>query len=257
MSFKAVDFVMDKVLQPNTTLNHHPASVRAMIAQGASGVPEIPAYLQDTYYWAYLDPRNVSLLDREFVVKVMLWGQHRRLRQSAFDEIPPGQSVLQSGHVYGEFSPALARHLGPDGRLDVIDIAPIQVANCRRKLAPYPYANAYQADAARLRDKIYDTVCCYFLLHELPEDYKYAVVNTLLSKVAPGGRVVFVDYHKPHGAHPLKPLINVVFDRLEPFAKGLWHTEIEQFAAQPDRFNWRKETYFGGFFQKVVAEREV
>lgn len=219
------------------------------------GYLEIPTYLQDTYYWAYLNPRNVSLLDRELVVKVILWGQHRHLRLSAFAEILPGQTVLQPAHVYGEFSPALAQHLGPEGRLEVIDVAPIQVANCQHKLEPFSQATVRRADAARPGNGIYDAVCCYFLLHELPGKYKRAVVDALLERVDVGGKVIFVDYHKPHWAHPLKLLTSLVFDTLEPYAKGLWRNEINDLSVHADQFIWRKETYFGGLFQKVVAER--
>ena len=55
---------------------------------------EVPAYLRETYNWAYLNPRNVKLIDREMVVKVILWGQHLRLRREAFAELDPGQKVL-------------------------------------------------------------------------------------------------------------------------------------------------------------------
>ena len=98
-------------------------------------------------------------------------------------------------------------------------------------------------------------MCCYFLLHEVPEDYKYKVVDLLLEKVRPGGKVVFVDYHKPRWWHPLKLITSIVFDTLEPFAKSLWRNEISDFASKADQFSWRKETIFGGLFQKVVATR--
>ena len=125
--------------------------------------PEIPSYLRDVYYWAYLNPRNVKLLDREIVVSVILRGQHRRLRRAAFAEIPPGRRVLQPASVYGDFSSALARHLGPRGCLEVTDIASIQVARCRRKLRGLPQASARRADARRPGGDPYDAVCCYFL----------------------------------------------------------------------------------------------
>jgi len=221
----------------------------------AAGDPQVPAYLWETYYWAYLNPRNVRLLDRELVVSVILWGNHRRLRQAAFAELQPGQRVLQPACVYGEFSPALARHLGSRGELDVIDVAPIQVAGCRRKLRDYPQATARRADAAQPVGELYDAVCCYFLLHELPEDYKRAVVDALLGSVVPGGKVIFVDYHRPHWAHPLKGITSLVFDTLEPFAKGLWDHEISHFASAPNEFIWSKQTYFGGLFQKSIARR--
>ena len=217
--------------------------------------PEIPAYLRDVYYWAYLNPRNVRLLDRELVVEAILWGQHRHLRESALAELEPGQTILQPACVYGEFSPALAKHLGPRGRLEVIDVAPIQVASCRHKLLNFPQATARRADARWPGDGYYDAVCCYFLLHELPEDCKRAVVDSLLGRVGPGGKVVFVDYHKPHWAHPLKAVTSLVFDTLEPFAKGLWRQEIKELASNPSPYVWRKETYFGGLFQKIVARR--
>jgi ubiquinone/menaquinone biosynthesis C-methylase UbiE len=219
--------------------------------------PEIPAYLRDVYYWAYLNPRNVRLLDRELVVEAILWGQHRHLRERALAELEPGQTILQPACVYGQFSPALAKHLGPRGRLEVIDVAPIQVAACRRKLLNFPQAMARRADARWPGNGLYDAVCCYFLLHELPEDCKRAVVDSLLGRVGPGGKVVFVDYHKPHWAHPLKAVTSLVFDTLEPFAKDLWHQEIREFASNPGPYDWRKETYFGGLFQKVVARRAL
>ena len=225
-----------------STLNEAPAA-------------QLPAYLQEIYSWAYLNPRNVRLLDRELVVSVILWGNHQRLRRAACAELEQGQKVLQPACVYGDFSPALARHLGPEGRLEVIDVAPIQIEGCRRKLSGFPQAIVRQADAAQRRSETYDAVCCYFLLHELPLDYKRNVVDALLDSVVPGGKVVFVDYHKPHWAHPLKPITSLVFDTLEPFAKDLWRNEITDFAGAADRFLWRKETYFGGLFQKVVGHK--
>ncbi len=222
-----------------------------------AAIEDVPAYLQDVYHWAYLNPRNVRLLDREIVVSVILWGNHRRLQRLAFEEIAPGQRVLQPAAVYGDFSPNLARHIGRSGRLDVIDVARIQTASCRRKLRGFSQARVYRADAAKISRGSYDAVCCYFLLHELPLDYKHRVVDSLLRRVVVGGKVIFVDYHRPHWAHPLKPITSLVFDTLEPFAKDLWRHEIRDLAARADRFSWRKTTIFGGLFQKVVAERRA
>jgi hypothetical protein len=98
-------------------------------------------------------------------------------------------------------------------------------------------------------------VCCYFLLHEVPEEYKHLVVDSMLDNITPDGKVVFVDYHKPHWAHPLKAITSLVFDTLEPFAKGLWRNKISDFASAPDEFVWTTQTYFGGLFQKTVARR--
>jgi ubiquinone/menaquinone biosynthesis C-methylase UbiE len=162
---------------------------------------------------------------------------------------------MQSACVYGNFSAALAGHIGAEGKLDIIDVAEVQVRNCRRKLAGYKHATVSHQDALYVRGETFDVVCCYFLMHELPDDYKRSVAKALLDSVRPGGKLVFVDYHKPHWAHPLKLITSLVFDTLEPYAKGLWREEIASIAGNDPRFTWRKETYFGRLFQKVVATR--
>ncbi|MDH3646671.1 MAG: rhodoquinone biosynthesis methyltransferase RquA [Gammaproteobacteria bacterium] len=216
---------------------------------------EIPDYLLNTYDWAYADPRNVAFLDREIVVKSILWAQHKKLQRVAFEEIEAGQSVLQPASVYGGFSLNLAQHLGPEGRLEITDILPIQVLRCRQKLRAMPQVTVRLANARYPSGKLYDRVCCYFLLHEMPDDYQRAVTDALLDSIVPDGKVIFVDYHKPHWAHPLKAVMSCVFNTLEPYAKSLWRQEISGFATHSEKFKWRKETYFGGLFQKVVAER--
>jgi hypothetical protein len=47
--------------------------------------------------------------------------------------------------------------------------------------------------------------------------------------------------------------MSLVFDMLEPFAKSLWRQDIRDFASEPEKFHWRKESFFGGLYQKVVA----
>jgi len=221
----------------------------------AAAAPIVPAYLRDVYHWAYLNPSNAACLDHEQIVSVILWGNHRRLKRAAYAEFHSGQRALQAAHVYGDFIPGLARILGPRGRLEVIDIAPLQVARCRDKLRKYPWARVRRADARDPGGGPYDGICCYFLLHELPGAWKRAVVDALLASVAPAGKVVFVDYHGPRPWHPLKPVMSAVFDRFEPFAKELWRYDICRLASRPSAFSWSKSTFFGGMYQKVVARR--
>jgi ubiquinone/menaquinone biosynthesis C-methylase UbiE len=243
-------YVTNDLAAPSTAIRKTRSETPA-----ASNEPKIPAYLQETYHWAYVNPRSVRLLDREIVVRTILWQQHMKLQRLAFAEIQPGQNVLQPASVYGSFAPNLAQHIGPTGRLDVVDVAAVQVRSVMRKLQPYAFAQAHHSNILDFGRRPFDVVCCYFLLHEVPDDYKFKIVNHLLRKVNPGGKVVFVDYHKPRWWHPLKLITSIVFDTLEPYAKRLWCNEIRDFAYEPEQFSWRKETIFGGLFQKAVATR--
>ena len=213
----------------------------------------LPAYLHDVYSWAYLNPRNARLLDNEAVVNTLLWGNSGRLRRALLAEITAGDRVLQAAHVYGRLIPELAKTIGPAGRLDVIDIAPLQAALCRRKLRTFSNARVRIADAVYPGKGIYDVAVCFFLLHELPKAYKCAVVDALLSRLSPGGKVVFIDYHEPTLWHPLRGFMRQIYAHLEPFAEAMWHNEISDFAREPESYIWRTETYFGGLYQKAVA----
>ena len=74
--------------------------------------------------------------------------------------------------------------------------------------------------------------------------------------VKPGGKIVFVDYHRPVWMHPHRYLMRPVLKTLEPFAMDLWEREITDWVPdeQPPS-EVRKATYFGGLYQKVVMVR--
>jgi len=149
----------------------------------------------------------------------------------------------------------LARRLGDGGQLTVVDVAPIQIANTRRKLAPWPEAQARVADLTEPVGASFDAVCCFFLLHEVPTYARHRIVTNLLEAVEPGGKIVFVDYHKPRWWHPMRPAMALVFRYLEPFANALLAEEIATMVPQTAEFEWTKETFFGGLYQKVVGVR--
>lgn len=219
--------------------------------------PDIPWYMEEIYWWAYMRPASITIFDHLPVVSLILFGNYNRLKRTAAAEITPGQSVLQPACVYGDVSSVLAEKVGASGALDVIDVVPLQAENSARKLQKYPWCRVRLANAVAPGGGPYDAVNCFFLLHELPDNYKRIVTDALLASVRPGGKVIFIDYHRPRWWHPLWPLQATVFRFLEPFAKSLWRCEIPDLASDSGDYNWRKETFFGGFFQKVVAVRKA
>lgn len=224
----------------------------------ARDAPErpLPDYLENVYWWAYLRPGSVRFFDRPAIVSAILWGQYRRLCDIALAQVEPGMRVLQTACVYGALSERLARKVGPSGRLDIIDAAPIQADNLRRKLAGMAQAHVAVADATEPAAGRHDTVICFFLLHEVPDAEKRAVVASALDAVDEGGRAVFVDYGRPARLHPLRPVMTAVFRLLEPFARSMWTTGIPALAPDGAPFRWTRTPVFGGLYQVVVAKRE-
>lgn len=237
--------IADPVLQDTTACN----------PTASPGDPAIPAYMSEVYHWAYLNPSNVRFLDHDAIVSAILLGNNARLRHALVSEIESGQRVLQVAHVYGRLIPEIAQQVGATGYLDVIDLVPLQAALCRKKLRDFTQARVRIANADDPGDEMYDVVSCFFLLHEIPETLKHAVVDALLLRINPGGKVVFVDYHKPGKWHPLRWILRQLFNRLEPFAESLWHHQIVEFASTPENYRWEKQTFFGGLYQKTIAYR--
>lgn len=220
----------------------------------------MPRYLVQTYWWAYVHPNAVRVFERQWLVNLILWGNYARLRDAALQalQLPPAGRVLQVACVYGDFTESLARRLGPQGTLDVADVAPVQIENLKRKINGNPRVAVHHQDSGDLAfaDAGYDCVVLFFLLHEMPEAVRRRTLSEALRVVKPRGRVVIIDYHRPRWFNPVRLLMLPVLAWLEPFAMDLWRREIMAWAPpalQPATVE--KRTFFGGLYQKVVITR--
>ena len=220
----------------------------------------IPAYLQETYWWAYLHPRAVHIFERQWLVNLILWGIFARLRDAALQELGEviDGKVLQVACVYGDFTEHLVRRLGPHGSLDVIDVAPIQIKNLQTKLKNARQVTVLRQDSIDLHfdDASRDAVVVFFLLHEQPADVRRQTIAEALRITKPGGKVIFVDYHRPFTLNPFRYLMLPILSTLEPFALDMWRGDIADWLPAGIQTTLvEKQTYFGGLYQKVVITR--
>mgnify|MGYP001816228829 CR=1 FL=1 len=227
---------------------------------GVPTPPEIPDYLQETYWWAYLHPKTMAFFEKEWVVNLILWGNMKRLTRTVTDdlEVPPGSRVLQVACVYGQFSKRLATHLDSRGaRLDIVDVASIQIENARKKLSDCPNVDLHHQDSTNLSLPAgsYDETVVFFLLHEQPEDARRKTIAEAIRVTKTGGRLVFVDYHGPKKSNPMRYVMKPILKLLEPFAMDLWREELPAF--MPDSIKAEQiesQFYFGGLYQKVTVQ---
>jgi ubiquinone/menaquinone biosynthesis C-methylase UbiE len=234
----------------------------AMVASGADVYTPVlvPEYLEKTYWWAYTHPNAVRVFERQWLVNLILWGNFSRLRDLALDElnsVKNGQ-LLQVACVYGNFTEQLLHRLGPQGHLNVIDVAPVQISNMHKKLSDKRKVSIFQQDASNLQfsDASQDAVMVFFLLHEMPVDVRRKTIAEALRVTKPGGKVVFVDYHKPKAISPFRYIMVPILTTLEPFAMDLWNGQITDWLpADYPELKIEKKTYFGDLYQKVVITR--
>jgi ubiquinone/menaquinone biosynthesis C-methylase UbiE len=115
-----------------------------------------------------------------------------------------------------------------------------------------------QQDSAALAlpDASYDQAVLFFLLHEQPAHVRRRTLAELWRVVKPGGKIVLFDYHAPGWRHPLRAPMRALLRRLEPYALDLWQQPLQRFLPKEAvDVEVRKETYFGGLYQKIVLQR--
>ena len=217
----------------------------------------VPEYLERAYWWAYLHPRAVYLFERRWLVNLILLGNFSRLRDAALDALGVRLDgrTLQIACVYGDLTNRLIERLAPDAGLDVVDILPIQLENLARKLPRDSGVGLYHGDSAALpfETASYDRALLFFLLHEQPDEVRRDTVAEALRVVKPGGRIVIVDYHRPHRFSPLHLPMTVILSVLEPYALDLWRHDITEWFPANGRFvDIRKRTMFGGLYQLLT-----
>jgi ubiquinone/menaquinone biosynthesis C-methylase UbiE len=222
------------------------------------GEAKVPAYLRRHYWWAYVHPKAVKFFDRPWLINLILLGNYRRLRDAAlceFDAAPLG-NILQLACVYGDLSAALAKKAAAQaGMVDVVDVLPIQLKNLKWKLPARLPARLLRMDSTELQlpDGRYDGVLLFFLLHEQPEAVRAKTIAEAVRVLKPQGKLVIVDYGKPHRFNPLRYLLAPFLVLFEPFALSLMRRPLE--ALLPPAMTLRRQSFCGGLYQKVVASR--
>jgi ubiquinone/menaquinone biosynthesis C-methylase UbiE len=237
---------------------------RASLGTGAPALPwspaelEVPSYLSAHYWWAYIHPAAVQLFERQWLVNLILWGNYAQLRDAVMAEMGdsvPGRT-LQVACVYGDLTTRLSARVADGGRMDIVDVLPIQLSNLHKKLPRNAPVRLFAMDSSNLNlpDASYDRALIFFLLHEQPSYYRERTLSELFRVVKPGGKIVVVDYGLPRWWHPLRYIWRPMLAKLEPFALDLWRDEIAKWLPRGG-IRVRKQPFFGGLYQKVVITR--
>lgn len=217
----------------------------------------LPVYHTAIYPHFYKEERWFKLFCSRFINNILSLFTREKIIYSFIEDIYPQTKVLQMGIAFGDEIKDIADQIGYKGRFDIIDINNAQISFAQGALGDScPQVKFYHYNAEDPLPEKYDTIICYMLLHELPIVSKMKVVNNALNSIKEGGKVIFVDYGRPNMLHPLAYVVRM-FNRLkQPFAEKLWDREIASFAEHDLDYNWKKTTFLGGMYQRVIVTRK-
>jgi ubiquinone/menaquinone biosynthesis C-methylase UbiE len=221
----------------------------------------VPDYLRRHYWWAYVHPRAVRFFDRPWLINLILLGNYKRLRDAALSEFKdtPAGNVLQIACVYGDLTSRLTRLVAAKrGKIDIVDVLPVQLKNTKWKLPGRSPARLLCMDSTdlKLSEASYDWVLLFFLLHEQPVGHRLLTLSEALRVLKPGGKLLIVDYARPSWWNPLRYLLHPLLAIFEPFALDLWRDDIAAwFPPSAKSVTLKREAFFGGLYQKVVVTR--
>lgn len=241
-----------------------------------SSHPILPDYLRKYYWWAYISPTMMQILDRQWLVDIVLWGNFTRLRDAALNALRSSSSLgnpalihgktLQVSCVYANLTETLVKSLARDAELHVIDVVPAQLINLQRKLLRNPTIEASDCDKVTLKcldasnlstsyaGASFDNVLIFFLLHETPEDVRSKVVEEACRVLKNGGSMVIIDYHRPTTMF-WRYVMSFMYSVYEPFAMDLWKQPLLKLFPPGIIAKAEQETLFGGLYQKIVVKK--
>jgi len=221
---------------------------------------EIPDYLEEYYWWAYVRPWAVKIFERDWLINLILWGFYPTLRDLVLKIM--GKDLygrtLKISCCYGKLEPNLATQVKEAGGfLDIIDVAPEQLKNSIRKIDDDLLGNTVNhihADACDLPfdDNSYDRSLVFFLPHEQPEHLRRKMFEEAFRVTKSGGEVYITEFANSKWWHPLRFIWYPVLMVLEPFARDIWTNEIEKYLPHGGiGCKIEKTKIFGDFYQCI------
>ncbi|MBR1777949.1 MAG: rhodoquinone biosynthesis methyltransferase RquA [Alphaproteobacteria bacterium] len=241
--------------EKSNSFSAQPVPPPAVKENGTKENHAVPEYLKSVYGRRYFHPFFSKLFDDEWTAAAGSFFYGRKLIKSVVSEIMEGNDVLQLGVASGNFEREIALKMNSKGHYDIEDISPQHIEAFKPRVSAWLNIAVRERDFTIPNERRYDAVIGYFVLHEVPDIRKHAILKRAFNALKPNGKMIFVDYAQPKKFHPLKYPVKM-FNRLyEPFAESLWYNEIESFAPKTDKLIWDKKLFFGNLYQCVIAQR--
>lgn len=174
-----------------------------------------------------MHPKAIVFWDRPILLNFVLFGNYKRLRNNLLSYISPDKRIVLFGSCYGD----LVQHLHKRAKtLTVVDCVALQLesavskCNCDTMLSDVAQTGLPCGSA--------DIVVMFFMLHELPSEWKQKTLAEAYRITGKDGKVVICEFAKPAWWNPFGYLEYLIFRLFEPFANEILKWRWEEGAEQ-------------------------
>jgi ubiquinone/menaquinone biosynthesis C-methylase UbiE len=153
-------------------------------------------------------------------------------------KLRPGQTVADIGAGTGLFVAPIGRAVGPSGRVYAVDIDKDFFPEIEKRAKAGGVANV-QTVLGKFTDpalpvKTVDVALFHDVLHHIQGRPEY--LKTVTAYLAPGGRIVVVDYEGGKGPHATQPELQVTREQLTGWMKDAGLAQVEDVQMFPDKY---------------------
>lgn len=234
----------------------------ALIARGL-GFGERGA--SEHVYPIYSDMRLIKMVDFQPIISAILLFQYDRLVSKIVSELQGlnlrDRDVLITSCAFGNVIPRVVGAAVANGarRVHLIDLIKNELVHARAKLGDLARKVEFnEANATAMQHAADGSVAAnimFFLLHELPHDLKGEALKEAARTVAPGGKLLLAEFHRPD-SWVLRLLSWTYFKVFEPLGLALWDSHDPlKYIESLGGFSCTRTTCFFGNFQVIVATR--
>jgi precorrin-6B methylase 2 len=153
-------------------------------------------------------------------------------------KLQPGQTVADIGAGSGLLEVALARAVGPRGRVYAVEIDAGFFPEIRKRAAAGQVTNV-ETVLGKFTDpalpvKSIDLALFHDVIHHV--ENRGAYLKTLSGYLAPEGRIVVVDYEGGKGPHSSQPELEVTREQLAGWMKDAGFSQVDDVKLFPDKY---------------------